>query len=130
MPLAVEEDPAEDEDLLNDGEGDDKKQGQEGLAAQSPETTAGSTVSVEAPKEPESVDDGPGTDPLLPKSPKDWTTFWKVSVPGLGVENERAQQEAAKHRDAIAAYHALMVAKNATIMVAHSATIKASCQVP
>lgn len=128
MPLAVEEDPAEDEDLLNDGEGDDKKQGQEGLAAQSPATTAGSTVIVEAPKEPESVDDGPGADPLLPKSPKDWTTFWKVSVPGLGVENERAQQEAAKHRDAIAAYHALMVAKNATIMVAHSATIKASCQ--
>ena len=108
MPLAVEEDPSEDEDLFNDGEGDDKKQGQEGLAAQSPATTAGSMVSVEAPKEPESAADGTAPDPLLPKSPRDWTAFWSLSVPGLNITREKAQAALkSANNDALAAYRAL-----------------------
>jgi len=101
MPLAVEENPAEDEDLLDDSDGEEAKQGPERLAEASPTATAAPAGSSEAPQAPQNA-----VDPLLPKSPKDWTTFWKVSVPGLGVTQEQAQK-AAQGRDALAAYHAL-----------------------
>jgi len=120
MPLAVEEDPAQDEDLLDgcqernhfgcqernhlDSDGDDAKQGPERLAEASSTATAAPAGSSEAPQAPQNV-----VDPLLPKSPKDWTTFWKVSVPGLGVSQEQAQKVAKGH-DALAAYRALQQA--------------------
>jgi len=103
MPLAVEEDPAQDEDLLEDGEEDDGRQsappGQASAATAVPSSGA-------ARGKAQGAANGAAADALAPKGPKDWTTFWKVAVPGLGVSQEQAQK-AAKDRDALEAYRAL-----------------------
>jgi hypothetical protein len=101
MPLTVEEDPAQDEDLFEDGEEDNGRPAALAGQAPTPPPSPGA-----AHGEAQADANGAAPDALAPKGPKDWTTFWKVSVPGLGVSQEQAQK-AAKGLDALAAYRAL-----------------------
>lgn len=120
MPLAVEEDLGEDVD--EDGGGEE-----EGVAVRStysvdvPATAPAmwQPAPISTPPQPAPIPTPPQpalahtptqatADPLLPKSPKDWTTFWSVSVPGLNIPREKAQAALkAANLDVLAAYQAL-----------------------
>lgn len=103
--IAGQVDPNVDEDDLDDEIGLSAQAGGgeviEGAAVDVPATTS-------TPSQPAPIPAQAAADPLLPKSPKDWTTFWSVSVPGLNVPREKAQAVLkAANLDALEAYQAL-----------------------
>jgi len=79
-PLAIDEDPDEDEDLVEDGE--DSGPSNEHAAPDQPEEKAVTLVTAPAGPPEQTVD------PLRPKTANDYSAFWVTAVPKLAEANK------------------------------------------